>query len=130
MLLVNGLERQKCKNFQKAEPAIAWLHLSSVRSHQLESTESERVGFCSGIEKLNFESPVHNRSLLPDQVIHSRLDDSAIALFVDVGSVRGPRYLTVCEHAESNRCSLRSRSHDEMKIPRVKLVNDAAMWQA
>ena len=61
---------------------------------------------------------------MPDQLIQPLFGNRAVALVVDVDSVRSARRLSIDEHAKSHGGSSRCRSHDEMKIAGVKAVRD------
>jgi hypothetical protein len=74
--------------------------------------------------ELDLELPVSDGLGLPDQLIHPRFGYRALALVVDVDSVRDARRLSIDQHAESHRSSPSRRPHHEMKIARMKAVDD------
>src|SRR5262245_61444160 len=86
------------------------------------SAEREREGFHVGIEKFDFELPIGDGLRLSDQLVQPLLGHLAIALFIDVASVRCAWRLSIDQHAKSHRRSWRFRAHDKMKIAGVETV--------
>jgi hypothetical protein len=74
--------------------------------------------------ELDLELPVSDGLGLPDQLIHPRFGYRALALVVDVDSVRDARRLSIDQHAESHRSSPSRRPHHEMEIAGVKAVHN------
>src|SRR5256885_15959587 len=86
--------------------------------------ERERKSLHAGIEKLDLEPSIGDRLRLSDQLIQPLLGNRAVALFVDIDSVGGARRLSIDEHAKSDGRSSLRRTHDQVKIARVKAVGD------
>ena len=61
---------------------------------------------------------------IADELIETLVRGAAIAVFVHVRSVRGPRPATVYANAEPERVPSLPRSHDEVHIARVKAARD------
>ena len=87
-------------------------------------TERERKSLHARIEKLDLELAINDRLWLADQLIEPLFANRAVALGVNVNSVRRARRLSIDEHAKAHGSSSRCRSHDEMKIAGVKAVDD------
>src|ERR1700730_13925682 len=88
------------------------------------SAESERKGLHARIEEFDLELSISDGLRLPDELIHPRFGNRAVALVIDVYSVSSARRLSIDKHTKSHRCSRRCRSHHEMKIAGVKPVHD------
>jgi hypothetical protein len=54
-------------------------------------------------------------------------DDRSNALLIDIQSARKARRLSIDAHPESHRAPSRCRSHDEMEIAGVKLIDDTSI---
>ena len=91
------------------------------------SAEREAKSLHARTKKLDFKLTIGNLSGLPDQLMEPLVGNRTIAMFVNVDSVRHAWRLSVDQHAEFHRRSWRHRSHDEVKIARVKPVRDAAV---
>src|SRR6478609_2571417 len=91
------------------------------------SAERESKSLRARIEKLDFELSIGDRRRLSDQLIQPLLGHRADALFVDVESMRRSWRLSVDRNAKLHRRSRRRRTHNKMKIARVKAVHDAAV---
>ena len=59
------------------------------------SSEREHVRFEGGVEKLDVEAPVDDRTGLADQLVEALVGDGAVAVLVDVQAVSGTRRLPV-----------------------------------
>src|SRR5438046_2979993 len=102
----------------------SWHVFALARLPCRESAERESKSLHAGIEKLDLEPSISNRLRLSDQLIQPLLGNRAVALFVDIDSVRGTRRLPIDEHAKSHGRSSCHRTHDQVKIARVKAVGD------
>src|SRR5437016_825416 len=69
------------------------------------STEREHESLDAGIEEPDLELTLVDRLLLSYQLIQTLVDCGAVALSVDVQSVRGGRRFAVEEHAKAHRSS-------------------------
>src|SRR3981081_4527667 len=85
------------------------------------SAEREGKGLDARVEELDLEASIVDRLLLPDQLIQPLFANRAVALGVDVDSMRSTRRFAVDQHAEAHRSSTR-RPHDEMEVARMKAV--------
>jgi len=65
-------------------------------------SECERERFNSGIEKLDLELALVDRSRLPDQLIQALLGHAAMAVVVDVSAMGRAHRLAIDEHAETH----------------------------
>src|SRR2546421_1703985 len=88
------------------------------------SAERERKRLHARIEELNLELWVGEGGRLSDQLIQALFGNRAVALVVDVDPVSSAWRLSIDEHAKSHGSSSYRRSHDEMKVARVKTVRD------
>src|SRR6266702_7886479 len=93
---------------------------------RLLSAKREAEGFGASVEELDLKPPVADRSRLTDQQIHPRLNNRAVSVRIDVGSVGWPSALTVKENAKPHGRAFFRRSHHEVHIARVELVGDPA----
>ena len=91
----------------------------------MESSECEREGLNTRIEKLDLELAIGDRPLLPDQLIQTLLAHRALALRVDVDAVRATRRLAVDAHAEPHGRPFRHRSQNHVEIAGVEGVKEA-----
>src|SRR5262252_5622723 len=89
------------------------------------SAKGERVSRNARIEKFDFESPIGDRGVLPDQLKHAWLPDGAVSVVVHINSMSLSRRAAIDVHAKPCRGALRCRPHYEMKIPGMEVVNDA-----
>src|SRR5262245_21365725 len=113
--------------------ALAWLtrlYPDSLGPSSDASTERERERLHASIEKLDLELPIDDRLRLTDELIQTWFDHRADAAFVDCQTVSWTGRLPVNRHAETNGASLPWRTHDEMKISRVKAIDDPAAGTA
>lgn len=78
------------------------------------------------MEKLDLELSINDGLPLPDQLIHPWLDDHPVTLVIYVDSMGGPRWLSTNKHAISHGSSWHCRSHHQMKIASMKLVDDSS----
>ena len=97
---------------------------ASARSRLLQSAEREGERRHASIEELDLELSIDDRLRLSDQLIQPRFDHRAGAAVVHVEAVSRTRRLPVNRHAETHRVPLPRRTHDEMKVTRVKPVHD------
>jgi hypothetical protein len=88
------------------------------------SAEGERERFHIGIEELDLEPSIGDRSGLSNQLIQALLGDRAVALVVDVSSMARARRPSIDQHSKRNGSSASGGSHDEVEIARMKLVCD------
>src|SRR5881275_310297 len=88
------------------------------------SAERERKSLHARIEELDLELSVSDGGRLSDQLIQPLFGNRAVALVVDVDAVSSAWRLSIDEHAKSHGSSSYRRSHDEMKVARVKTVRD------
>jgi hypothetical protein len=86
---------------------------------------SAAVSSRSGVEKLDFEFSIGDRSRLSNQLIQAWLRNRAETLFVDITSMAHTRRLSIDRHLEDYTSSARGRSHDEVEIARMKPVCDS-----
>src|SRR5262245_30819550 len=93
------------------------------RGSSLSERKGERLD--AGIEKLNFEQPVVDRSRLPEQLIEPLFCGSAVPLLVHVAAVRVSRRTAIEKHAEAYRRTTGRGTHHQMQVARVKSVNEA-----
>lgn len=49
--------------------------------------ERKRVGFSAGVEEGDLEGVLGDRTMLADELVQPRFDDSALALAVNVGAI-------------------------------------------
>src|SRR5215467_4210115 len=89
--------------------------------------ERKRKRLDAGIEKLDLERPVFNRSLLADQLIQTIAVDDAVALLVDVHTRIVERRSAVEQYAKTHGLAARLRTKHEMEIARVKAKDDLAV---
>jgi hypothetical protein len=80
----------------------------------LGSAEGERKSFRSRIEKLDLEISINDGLWLPNQLIHPRSGNRAVALVVYVNAMSSARRLSIYERAKSHGSSGRRRSHDRL----------------
>src|SRR5256885_15321651 len=99
---------------------MAPLSLSSEREH-------ERLD--SGVEELDFEQPVADPRGLADQLIRPLVVRNAVAVVVDVDTVRAPGRLAVETDPESHSRVRGRRPHDEMKVTGMEAIRDGAAWR-
>src|ERR1700704_1048894 len=90
----------------------------------LRLAERERERFHAGIEKLDLELTLVDRSRLPNQLIQALLGHPAITFIVDVSATGRAHWLAIDEHAETYGTSAGRWSQDEVEIARVKSVRD------
>ena len=67
------------------------------------SAKGERKRLNAGIKELDFKSPVFYRSLLPDELVHSRLPDFADAIGIGIDSVIIAGSSAIQSHFEAHR---------------------------
>jgi hypothetical protein len=89
------------------------------------SAEREVKSFYTKAEKLDLKQVIRDGFRLPDELIQPLLGHFAIALIVNVATMRCARQLSINEDAKWNGGSSHCRSHDEMKIAGVKTVRDS-----
>src|SRR5262245_37077546 len=70
-----------------------------------DSAKRERKGLHAVVEELDFEHAIRDGLGLANQLIQPVARDTAVALFINVRSVRCARRLAVDEDAESHRNS-------------------------
>src|ERR1700678_1558835 len=91
-----------------------------------DSTERKIVNVDVTVKKLDIESPVRNDAGLSDQLIHPRLAHVPRAVGIHVDAVRRGGGLTIDSNAKPYSPAIPGCAHDEIDIPRVKSVDDAA----
>src|ERR1700722_18864683 len=79
------------------------------------SPEGESEGLHAGIEKLDFEGAVGDRTVLPDELIEALLVDHALAVGIDVRAVIGAGRHAVDRHSETDRLVVGRRTEKEMQ---------------
>src|SRR5205823_1716660 len=89
-----------------------------------QSAEGECKSLHTRIEKLDLELSIGDRPLLADQLIQPLVGHRAVALFVDIGSMRSTGWLSIDEHTKTHGSPPRCGSHNEMKIAGVKAIGD------
>jgi hypothetical protein len=94
-----------------------WIH---------KSTERERKGLNTRVEKFDLEHAIRDRARLSDQLIETLFSCRADAFFVNVAAVSCAGRLPIEEHAEPHGRTSRGRSHDQVQIAGVKTVRDPA----
>ena len=99
----------------------------SMLSSRGGSAERERKSLHARTEKLDLELSIGDGLRLPDQLVQTLFGHCAVALLVNVNSVRRAWRLSIDQHAKSHGRSWRRRAHDEMKIAGVKAVRDASI---
>ena len=67
--------------------------------------EGEGVGLNARVEEGDLEGVLADGATLADELVEPRFGDPAVAVVVDVDSVRGDRRLPVDAHAKSYGCS-------------------------
>ena len=92
----------------------------------LGSAEREGERLRTLIKELDLEPSIDDRLRLSNQLIQPLLDNRAVAAIVHVATVSRTRRLPVNRHAETYGDTLPRRSHDEMKVARVKATCDSA----
>src|SRR5262245_10707967 len=92
-----------------------------------QSAERERESLHARTEKFDFELSIGDGLRLPDQLVQPLFGHCAVALLVDVNSVRRAGRLSIDQYAKSHGRPWRCRAHDEMQIARVKAVRDASI---
>ena len=90
------------------------------------SAERESERFHAGIEKLDLELSIDDRSRLSNQLIQPLLRDRAITSLVYVTSMAYARRLSVDEDSKGCGSSASGWSHDEVEIARVEPVSGTA----
>ena len=75
------------------------------RQKTCSSAERERERFHAGIEELDLELSIGDRSRLSNQLIQALLGDRAVALVVDVTSMACARRLSIDQHSKRNGSS-------------------------
>src|SRR6266568_1564823 len=85
-------------------------------------TESEAIDLGAWIEKFDCARSVGDGMRLADQLISARFNERAVTLFVEIGSVRSARRLSIDSHANARRCS--SRCDHTVEVARVKAVGE------
>src|SRR5689334_12655355 len=88
------------------------------------STECERECLYAGIEELDLELPVDDRFWLADQLMQPLLNHAPVPGRVYIEAVSLAWRLTVDRDTEPNMVAFTLRTHDEMKVSRVKAVGD------
>src|SRR3977135_2502163 len=83
------------------------------------SSKGECEGLNVGIEELNFERVVGNRTDLPHELIKTLLGDGALSLRVDIHAVTVARGLSVDGYAKAHRFAIGGRPEDQMQVARV-----------
>src|SRR4051812_18229235 len=91
---------------------VTWNLLDDGIADTLVSTEREGERFHPGIEKLDLELSVGDRSRLSNQLIQALLGDRAVTLLVDIAAMACARRSSVDEHSKGYRPSPRFRPHD------------------
>ena len=76
------------------------------------------------VEEGDLEGALGDRAGLADELVQPRFGDRAVALVVDIGSVRGSRRLPVDAYAEPHGRPSRCRSHDQVQVAGVEAVGD------
>lgn len=89
------------------------------------SAEREVKSFYPRAEKLDLEQVIRDGFRLPDKLIQPLLGHFAIALIVNVATMRCARQMSINEDTKWNGGPSHCRSHDEMKIAGVKAVCDS-----
>ena len=67
------------------------------------SAERERERLHAGIEELDLELSIADRSRLSEQLIQALFDGHAVAGSVNVAAVSGSRWLTINRHSKTYR---------------------------
>src|ERR1700722_17420366 len=93
------------------------VNLSSI------SSERERKRLHARVEKLNFERPVFDRSLLPEELIQPVLFSFARAALVRVDSMVRTRRGSIDLHAEAHCLAVLPWPQNQMQIARVESKN-------
>src|SRR5262245_64566102 len=93
------------------------------------SAERERERLHAGVEELDLEPSIGDRSRLPDQLIQALFDSGAVAAVIDVATMRGTGRLPVDRDAEADTAP-RTRPHDEVQVAGVKAIYDPAVRAA
>src|SRR6516225_5112883 len=91
------------------------------------SAERERKSFHAWTEKLDHELSISDRLQLANHLVCALFSHCAVALLVNVGSMRRAWRLPVDQHAEFHRHSRRRRTHDKVEIAGVKTIHDASI---
>ena len=73
---------------------------------------------------MDLECAIDDWFRLSDQLVQPLFDDRAVAALVNVQAVGRAWRLPVDRHAKTYRGFLSQRTHDEMKVARVKAVHD------
>src|SRR4030095_14230372 len=89
-------------------------------------TEGDGERLNAGIQELDLKLAIHDGLRLSNQLVQPLFDNRAIAAGVHVRAMRGTWRLAVYRDAEPHRGALPWRSHDEMKVARVKAVHHPA----
>src|ERR1700686_5542962 len=97
--------------------------LLKLRRLRCGSAERERESLQSRIEKLDFELPIGDRLLLPDQLVQPLFGHRAVALFVDVNAVSRAWLSSIDQNAKFFMTLPRRTTRYEMKIPRGKTAS-------
>ena len=88
------------------------------------SAERERERFHAGIEKLDLELPLGDRSRLSNQLIQALLGDRAVAFVVDISSWAAPGGRPSMNTRKRTAPPARGWPHDEVEIARMKPERD------
>ena len=94
---------------------------AAVRPRSAEG-EAERLDAC--VEELDLEGAFADRGRLADELVRALLGDRAVAVGVDVGSVRGGGWSAVQADAERDRRSALRRAHHEVDVARLEAERD------
>ena len=90
-------------------------------------TEREIKCLHARIEKLNRDLSLSNRLRLPNELIHPRFGNDAIALGIYVTTVSGPWRLSIDEYAKPRGSSSHRWTHDEIDVASVKAIDNASI---
>src|SRR5580692_5882336 len=103
-----------------ARKFLRFIHFSRLQTSTRTSTKSEGKRLHARIEEFNFEGPVFNRPLLPDELIQPVLLNRAVAIRVGVAAVILTRWSAVKLNREPNRLAILRRSQHQVQIARMK----------
>src|SRR5690349_24267846 len=91
------------------------------------SAEREAKRLHARIKKLDFKLAIGNWPGLPDQLVQTLFGHRADALFIDIKSMSGAWRPSIDQHPKLDGRSRCRGTHDEVKVARVKAVDDAAV---
>src|SRR5262245_11150649 len=93
-------KRRRCRSISSAILIVS-IMVSLIRYLRNRSTERERKSLHAQTEKLDFELSIGDGLRLSDQLVQPLLGHCAVALLVDVNSVRCAWRLSIDQHAKS-----------------------------